>query len=224
MGDDHDLRAPTDRQRFLQALPWYVNGTLDAQERSWVEAMLGASAWARSEHALALEISRATRAQLNDVPELPVAELLRRVRAAQPRVEPRPAAPTRRPPAWLEGLASAMRSSITFIARPSFAMGLLAVVVLQTATLGWFALRGADDSEGSRSWAPHGAASIRVRAAPAVSEVQIREALLAAGVTIVQGPNELGEYIVRPTGVKSLDEAEAALRIGTAFGSVEVMR
>lgn len=221
MDDQHDLPTATSRQRFVEDLPWYLNGTLDPQERAWVEAMLDSSAWARREHAFELEISRATRAQLDDVPEMPVADLLQRVRNAQPQLGARPVGRVR---PWLEGLLSPLRSSVAFIAQPGFAMGLLAVVVLQTATLGWFALRGAEDAEATRSFGQRGTASIRLRAAQAVSEAQIRQALLAAGVTIVQGPNDLGEYIARPTGIRSMEESLAALRASNAFASIEVQQ
>jgi hypothetical protein len=222
MGDENELHAPADRQRFLEALPWYVNGTLDADERRWVEGVLGCSPWARGEHAFELEIARATRAQLDEVAAMPLADLLGRVRAARAPV----ASPSGRPlRPWLDALAAALRTSILWVARPGFAMGLLAVVVLQTATLGWLALRGAEDAEATRSWgAGQAAASIRVSAAPGVSEAQIRRALLSAGVTIGHGPNELGEYLVRPSGVKSFDEALAALRAAPAFAAVEVVR
>jgi hypothetical protein len=32
----------TDRERFFQALPFYVNGTLDAAEREWLQAQVAA--------------------------------------------------------------------------------------------------------------------------------------------------------------------------------------
>ena len=219
MDNEYDLPTATTRQRFVEDLPWYLNGTLDQQERRWVEEVLESSAWARREHAFELEIARATRAQLNDAPEMPVADLLQRVRANKPQVGGRPAGRVR---PWLEGLLSPLRSSILFMARPGFAVSLLAVVVLQTVTLGWFALRGADDAEATRSFGQRGTASIRLRAAAAVSEVQIRQALLAAGVTIVQGPNDLGEYIARPTGIRSVEESLASLRASNAFASIEV--
>lgn len=224
MDDEHDLPAATTRQRFVEDLPWFLNGTLEPQERRWVEDVLASSAWARREHTFEQEISRATRAQLSDAPEMPVADLLRRVRAAKPQVGGRPVGSVVGGRPWLEGLLSPLRSSITFMARSGFAMGLLAVVMLQTATLGWFASRGAEDTEATRSFGQPGTASIRLRAATAVSEVQIRQALLAAGVTIVQGPNDLGEYMARPTGVRSMEESLAALRASNAFASIEVQQ
>lgn len=213
-----------DRERLLDALPSFVNGTLSAEDRAWVQAQLDAAPELRSQ----LEFQRRVREQVRgaaqrdlegvpvDVGYAAVAQWI-----AQERGEGAPS----RPPQATPGLLSRWLGAI-FSPAPAWrlaqgmALGLLvgggAMLAMQ---------KGHDDETGTvRSVAPASSGPLlRVNFDKRASEEQIRLALIDARVRIVAGPTRLGDYYVAPaTGRTAAAARESLLKSRTVVRADEV--
>ena len=101
MGPARTTPLPRDPDRLDEALPWYLNGTLEEADRAWVEQALREEAERAGESAellRSLEFDRRTAESLEQrLAEIPAdvgwAELIRKVRED---VAPEPAAARRR--------------------------------------------------------------------------------------------------------------------------------
>ena len=80
-----DNLNPADRRRLLQALPWYLNGTLEAPERAWVEDTLRRSPWAAQAMAREQALLQSIAAPQPADTDLGMQALLSRVRPTQQR-------------------------------------------------------------------------------------------------------------------------------------------
>jgi anti-sigma-K factor RskA len=180
-------------------LPWYVNGTLEGEERRQVEAYLERSSHARDEVALL----RALRQQVKDEAieaspgELGLQRLKRQLQAQAPQQAG-------------DRLAGRTFTVASFW-RPLAVAACLAVVIQAGVMIG---LGGYGISEGEVTTATGGSAAVlQVTFAPDATEQEIRDVLQSAGATIADGPNALGVYrlrLVEEGG--SVDEALATLR------------
>jgi anti-sigma-K factor RskA len=196
MADIIRLRgSPHEQAQML--LPWYVNGTLDAQEKADVEAHLAACAECRTD----VEAERMLAAELESMP-LETAHgweaLARRLDVVAPEPEPEPARP------------------IAFLRRPVrlgwaiAAQALAAALVFAVMT----AVPGAPSAPiyhalGSRSAAAP--ANIVVLFDPQTSEQAMRAALIEADARLVDGPTATGAYMAH-VAPERRDAALAALR------------
>lgn len=217
-----------DPAKLREVLPWYVNGTLGAEDRAWVEQMLAAEEQqAATDLRTQLDLDRSlTAAFERKVAQVPVdigwSSLLQRVRAdAMPDVAGRTAAAGT--PAGA-GTASSSGSGLSWMQRlarllarvmsPQLGMGLAVLVAVQAVAL--VLVAGGRDGVGdtveyrsSGDGAP--VAAIRALLNESITEKTLREALSANGARIVDGPNPLGEYWIVP-GQRNAEEVAVALR------------
>jgi anti-sigma-K factor RskA len=185
-------------------LPWYVNGTLSAEERRQVEAYLERSGRARDE----VDLLRALRQQVKDEAvenspgELGLQRLKREIKQAD------------QAPAGGDRMAGRTISIASFW-RPLAAAACLVVVVqagvmvgLRTGTIDPGTVGIASGTTGLS------APVLQVTFAPDATEEQIRELLQSAGASIAEGPTALGIYQLRLLDAEStsIDEALTTLR------------
>jgi hypothetical protein len=187
------------KPRFDELLPFYVNGTLSADDRSWVESYLSEHPVARAE----LQWYESLQTKLReDVPavssEVGMERALRRIRtegpapAAARRPEALVASPMQRVREWL---ASIMPQAVL---RPAFA-GALAVVALQAVVI--VTLIGErDDSTEMRTVKPtviDKGPYLKVNFKADARETDIRMLLVEVRGSLAAGPGQLGDYYVR---------------------------
>jgi len=187
-------------------LPWYVNGTLSAEERRQVETYLERSSHARDE----VELLRALRQQVKDEKvenspgDLGLQRLKRDIQQAE---EP--------PQSGSDRIAGRVRTVASFW-RPLAVAACLAVVIQAAVMIGMNA--GVISTGGEVGIAGKSASVLQVTFAPDATEQEIREALQAAGASIADGPTALGIYNLRlvDPAATSVEEALAALRANSA--------
>ena len=179
-------------------LPWYVNGTLEGEERRQVEAYLERSSHARDE----VELLRALRRQVKDEAvesspgELGLQRLKRQMKqeAAQP-----------------QDRMAGRTITVASFWRPLAVAACLVVMVQAGIMVG---LGGFGTTDGGVTTASGGSpAVLQVTFAPEATEQQIRDVLQQAGASIADGPTALGVYNLRLVDAdRSVEEALATLR------------
>ncbi|MFM2057321.1 MAG: hypothetical protein RLY71_1706 [Pseudomonadota bacterium] len=207
---------PHGQALFVERLPWYINGTLIQDERSWFEAHLAESGWARD----TLEIEGLLVKTCVTVPEpqgdLGLHRLMRKVEADKQALRAVPSA----------GAASAqvgwwhqLADRFSFLARPGLAYAAWALVVAQAGWIGMAEYSADAEQQQIRSGPGLVHRSLRVTFVKDVGEEKLRHALIGAGARIVAGPNQFGEYWLW-SQVNSIDEMRTALQ---ASGVVATM-
>lgn len=208
--NEHESSDATARALFLERLPWYLNGTLPADEHAWVERTLRESPWAAGPLAREQTLVQATEAGLAPArDDIGLARLLARVRDT-----PAPARTRAGPAMWLQKLSQ-------FLSQPQFALAAVLVLTMQSALIGWLVAEPGTATDDYRGIGITEVRTLRVTFAPDATEARIRAALLAAGARVVGGPNQLGEYWIA-SSMKSLDEVKAALLLTGLTMSIEV--
>lgn len=181
-----------------ERLPWYLNGTLAPAERERMASLLARSPEAAQlltrEQALVQRLQRGARPVPQD---LGLAELLEQVQAQRPgqvREAVAPASAARGVKRERATAGYAWRALQSWLAMPSVATAMAALLVAQGAALAWLALRDDDTAASLRSVPVTELRTLRVRFRPGATEAQVRAALTATGARIVGGPTQLGEY------------------------------
>jgi len=173
-------------------LPWYVNGTLGAEERRQVEAYLERSSHARDEVDLLRQLRRQVKEEkIEHSPgELGLQRLKREIKQD----------------------SRQQTATIGSWWRPLAVAACLAVVVQAGVMVGMNS--GVIPTGNEVGVAGKSAAVLQVTFAPDATEQQIRDVLQAAGASIADGPTALGIYNLRlvDAEITSVDEALAALR------------
>lgn len=170
--------------RFDELLPFYVNGTLAAEDRAWFESHLAGDAAARSE----LEACRAMQARIEQsLPQVPATigldRVMQRIRADQP--------------SWSQRLASFFERMGV---RPAPAFAGLAIIAVQAGVIVSLLQPAADDAPGG--WrAPKArvvtdAPMLKVNFAPQAKEAEIRHLLMGVQGQLAGGPGQLGDWFV----------------------------
>jgi hypothetical protein len=206
--------SPDEQEALQNQLPWYVAGTLAEHERDWVDDLLRRSAVARNELAREQALVRATNAMVAESPSAAgLEQLLARVR--ERRTEP--VQRVVRPPG-----STAMAGFFGALLKPRYAMTLIALVVAQSAVVGWL-LSDRATSGGGEVRAPEVTElrTLRVTFVPNASEAKVRAALMDAGAHIVGGPNQMGEYWIA-SSMRSLDEVKVRLLGSKTTSTIEV--
>ena len=172
--------------RFQELLPFYVNGTLQGEEREWMERELAQHADARAE----LEAVRALQARVADsLPQVPdtigLDKVMARIRADQPRLLDRLAA-------WL-GFSGGLR--------PATAFAGLAIIAVQAGVIVSLVAGGRDEDAGaglraSKASAVHEGPLLKVNFAPDAKEAEIRHLLVSVQGRLAGGPGQLGDYYI----------------------------
>ena len=206
--------------RFNELLPWYVNDTLPAEDRAWVEEHLRSHPEAVGQ----LQWYRSLQARLHeDAPtvsdEIGLNRVMARIRAereAKVRAPRAQQAPTlmQRLRDWLAGM------NMT----PAFA-GAAAVVLAQAVVIAGLALRPADESTEIRAIKPslvEAGPLLKINFKADAKEADIRLLLIEVRGSLAGGPGQLGDYFVRvPAG--HVDEAAARLKTSAIVEAVAVV-
>lgn len=185
-------------------LPWYVNGTLSAEERRQVEAYLERSSHARDE----VGLLRALRQQVKDetVENSPGELGLQRLKREIKQAEQAPASGDR---------MAGRTITVASFWRPLAVAACLAVVVQAGVMVGLGTGTIDPDTVGIASGeAGYTAPVMQVTFAPDATEEDIREVLQTAGASIAEGPTALGIYKLRLVDAEntSLEQALTTLR------------
>jgi anti-sigma factor RsiW len=195
----------TEHEVTLDALPWYVNNTLEARERASVEAHLSGCAECRRELALLRAMARAEREPDREpLPDL-VDRVMDRIGPPRESLWRRLFAPGS---VWWPRLAVAELALLVALA--AGVVVLSREVALQRA--GYEALTGEQQEVAG--------AVVRLRVAfdENVRLGEMRAALEAVGARIVSGPSAVGFYVVSvrvregQTPGQALEQAAALLR------------
>lgn len=223
---------PRDAARLDEALPWYLNGTLEDDDRAWVEQALAdlersdPAAHAELERSLACdrETADALERRLAEIPaDIGWADLLRKARED---VAPEPAAARRRGGAaagggWRDRLARLMQPLMS----PQLGMAMAALVVAQAVVIGALVSRegeGPDTVEYRSGAGVTEIVAIRALLNETVTEKALREALRANEATIIDGPDPLGQYWI--TTGRDPEAVAAALRDAGVVASYVIDR
>lgn len=178
------------RVDFEQALPWYVNGTLDAEGRRRVEAYLRDMPQAAADLQRHLDMRQTVRTRAPLVPvDMGWDEYARRVGLQQA-----PATGDRS----LRALVSARLPSMAWARRPAFAVCAVAVMVIEAGVIFSQWTDRVQDVDG---FVAHRSASSRLpllqlRFKRDVTEFDARKLLLSVDARIVDGPSQLGDYSI----------------------------
>jgi hypothetical protein len=177
--------------RFQELLPFYANGTLQGDEREWMERQLAEHADARDE----LDAVRALKARIeHSLPDVPdtigLDRVMTRIRADQP--------------GWLDRLAALL--GVSGGLRPATAFAGLAVIAVQAGVIVSLVAGPRDEDAGAglrtpRATAVHDGPVLKVNFAPDAKEAQIRHLLVSVQGRLAGGPGQLGDYyIIVPAG------------------------
>lgn len=200
--------------RLLDRLPWYVNGTLDASERSWVAECLLRSSRARTLLAREQDLAEYVESQGVTATDHGLAgfvEKLQGATATQAATQA-VAAPAAVPGASARlALADKVRAWTRWLSFPQLAGAMAVVIVLQFTWIGWELVDQSADHDQTRSIPVAEMRTLRVSVLPTTTELQFRRALIAASARLIGGPNQYGEYWIA-SPVVSVDEMTAILR------------
>jgi hypothetical protein len=192
-----------DPAKLDKAMPWYVNGTLSAQDREWVEEQLEAQSRGTN---LDSGISAALENRAKEVPaNIAWDGLIAKVRADQQSERP-----VTQPVKEQQGPITRFFDSIL---SPRLGMAMAALLAVQTLTIGYLA----NENTAQKNASPYRSISeaaqikiVRVVFAESASIAQIRDDLYDSGLVIVDGPNQFGEYSLHSKDV-NLEQAAQAL-------------
>lgn len=184
-------------QRFAELLPWYVNGSIDASDRAWVDSYLAEHPDARAE----LAWFRSLQSRIHEtVPAVPatigLARAMHLIQGDRPTIAER---------------ISSVLSMFSF--RPALALGMLAVIVVQGGLIAnMMRVSQQDDAEmrALRATTVEEGPLVKINFAPDAKESEIRLLLVSVQGTLAGGPGQLGDYYVRVPAGK---EAQAAERL-----------
>jgi anti-sigma factor RsiW len=196
------------RERFQELLPFYVNGTLSADDRRWMDEFIAAHPTARAE----LEFFRALRLDIQEsAPKVPatigLAKTMQLIRGDQP--------------TWSERISAFLSS---FGMRPAMALT-LAVVAVQAGVIMNMLIKQPGEEESyirSGTTVPVTEGPVlKVSFAADAKEADIRFALIGIQGSIADGPSQLGDYYIRvPAGTEQT--AAGTLRASAVVQAVEI--
>lgn len=226
--------TPLDRATtpVADVAPWYLNGTLSPEDRAWFESALADDAQAQEALAFDREIATELARRAQDVPaDIGWDALLERVRedgaaesGATGTGTSAPAVPT---PASIRQsgrrddpvTAGGLRAWLSGLLSPGVVAAMASVLVAQTVAIGFLLNRPAEEAEYRSVASPRPVPVIRAIIVESTSERQLREALLAQGLTIAAGPDSLGQYLLVASDDADLPSAATRLREAGVFAS-----
>jgi len=201
----HTEQEETCAHEAMALLPWYVNGTLDLEERRAVEDHLATCALCPDELVALLKVQDVLRRELADAPE-PSAALWERVRnqigestASQARTVPSGARSQGRT-AWAR-LGDLLGPAL----RPGWALAALLLIAVQAALIVGLLMKGPLQTGPEYhtltgptiSGEPSGTrVRLRVAFVEQATERAIRAVMGEIGATIVDGPSAAGFYLI----------------------------
>ena len=210
------------RQKFSELAPWHVNGTLSAVDRAWVDDYLRAHPKAAAELEWYASLQQKIKADVPQVsPEIGLDRLLDRVR-----MEKRRTAERRTQHAIDRFLGPVKEFVASLFLRPTYAYAAAALVVVQAGVIGALIVEQRNTEQEyseyrSIATVPATGPLLRVSFKADARETDIRNALIDIGGTLVGGPGQLGEYVVRvPTD--RIEVAANTLRSNASVEAVEI--
>jgi hypothetical protein len=183
------------KSRFDELLPFYVNGTLDADDRTWIERYLREHPLAANELNWLRSVQTMTQAEVAPASaDVGLERAMQRIRAE--RAQAAPVAATslvEQARHWLSRLLPQP------MLKPALA-GALAVIALQTVVI--TAMVGErEETSPIRTTPPVNVTEqgvfVKVNFRPDATEADIRMLLLDVQANIASGPGQLGDYYVR---------------------------
>jgi len=175
---------PRGHDEALRLLPWLVNGSLEAEQRAWLDAHVAGCPDCRRERTLLEDLHAACLQE--EESEAGVDAGWRRVRAC---VQPRTAAPSAWQ-AWRRRWAQAPHWVGWTLATQA------ALLVVAGALLLVAQPRGIPSPPAYRTLGTASSGSLMVMVDPTMREAQWRGLLQASGARIVDGPNAAGAYVL----------------------------
>ncbi len=199
------------KARFDELLPWYVNGTIGAEDRALVEQVMAEDPMARAEVEWYRSLARRMQDDAPKVPEtIGLSKVLARIGTPQPR--------------WPQRVAAFLGS---LAARPAVAFAGLALIVVQSGVIVHLAGGADDDAAQMRAVSATPTQDrplLKINFAPDAREADIRHLLISVQGRLVGGPGQLGDYFVAvPAGkeaalVEQLKTNPAVQAVGLAPG------
>jgi hypothetical protein len=186
-------------ERFEELLPWYVNGTLGADDRGWVERYAAEHPEAQAQIDWCRGLQAHIQASAPQIaPALGLDRVLQRIRRERPMM-------VQRVRSWLGALAAA---PVAGVARPIGAVAALAIIVVQGGII--YQMRQDNSAQdepllrGTKAMRVDEGPLLRVNFSPDAREAEIRMLLVAAQATLAGGPGQVGDYYLRvPAGRES---------------------
>ena len=193
-------------ERFNELLPWYVNGTLDAADREWMQQHLAEHPEARAELEWYASLQNQVRKAAPEVSaSIGLAKTLHLIRGDRPTL-------TERINGWFAG----------FGMRPAMALAGVAVMAVQGAVILQLLDSGRDEGVELRAVpvnvAPSGAL-LKIQFTPDAKEVDVRLLLVSVEASLAGGPGLEGDYYIRVPADRA-GESVAKLQARTSVKSV----
>ena len=188
------------KERFEELLPWYVNGSLGAEERAFVDAYLEQHPEARSELDWYQSLQKRVKENAPAVPAtIGLARTVRLIQGDRPTLSER---------------INAFFGNLGL--RPSYAMAALAIVAVQGGVI--LNLLGdvrenADEIRALNAVRVKEGPMLKINFAPDAKETDIRMLVVQVRGELAGGPGQLGDYYLRvPAG----SEAAALAKVQAA--------
>lgn len=207
---DADAQPSHEHQEVWGLLPWYVNGTLESQERVSVEAHLATCSACQVELTHCQELASAVCA-VSDEAWSPSPAHFARVLASLDTVAPQTQDHDwwARLRAWYHRCRETLHDTSVGVRWALAAQG--ALVLVLASTLVWQGLWTSDKLYRTltdvSNQAPQGQAQLRVVFADDIREKDLRALLTSVQGTIVAGPSSLGVYTVQVPLAGNLPES-----------------
>jgi hypothetical protein len=188
------------KERFEELLPWYVNGSLGAEDRAFVEAWLAQHPEARSELDWYRSLQRRVQENAPAVPAtIGLAKAMRLIQGDRPTFAER---------------VGAFFGNLGL--RPAYAFATLAIVAVQGGVIVSLlsdARNDADEIRALRAVRVEEAPMLKLSFAPDAREADIRLLVVQVHGELAGGPGQLGDYYLRvPAGTEkaALERAQAS--------------
>ncbi len=207
------------RRRFDELVPWYVTGEIAADDRAWMERYLAENPDAEVALGWHEGLGATVDAHYSNLPEsvgwAGLAQRLEADRAAKrSTAEVAPTSTRERAlpvsPGIIERATQWLGELFT---RPAYALA-AALIVGQAAVIGYLVSNDelAQQEHSTTRGAPASIVpALEVRFRQSATEQELRALLSQAGARIVDGPDQLGDYVVVPRSA-TLDELRDALK------------
>lgn len=189
-----------DRQRFSELLPFYVNDTLGAEDRAWMDSYLTAHPEVQNEKRFVERLAKMTEETVSPVPQAQrLEQFLGQWRDA------------RAHPSLLHRIQSWISRPMRL---PAPALAAVAVLVVAQSVIIGSLIGSKDQGEAFRGERAECVAGPRIRVVfnPEAKHVEIVLLLRKLELSVQQGPSETGEFWVTVPQGRSPEEAQAMLR------------
>jgi hypothetical protein len=207
-------------EKFTEWLPWYVNGTLNANDRAAMDAYLAKSSLARDEVQYYERMAATMKRRAENIPaDIGLAQTLQRIKVSPKTQTTPPAARRAEPdasePNWFQRLLGGgwMKPALGCAMAVIVAQGVLLVQQREDAIV----YRGKPSiTDAKTTGAKAETVYLRVVFKPNATEGELRLLLASTNAWIAGGPGQSGEYYLRFTP----DQVQGAMDALKASGLV----